>query len=67
MLLSSTLSLLLLMLLLLPMVACFFFSPLSSLFFQAELISQEKFTRQVQECMILFEESQKCMSMLVKK
>lgn len=35
--------------------------------FQVEAISQEVFTRQVHECMILFEESQRCMSMLVKK
>lgn len=35
--------------------------------FQMEKMSPEQFSRQVQECMILFEESQKCMSMLVKK
>lgn len=35
--------------------------------FGSELISQDVFTRKVQECMILFEESQKCMSMIVKK
>ena len=40
---------------------------LSRKMFGLELISQDQFTRRVQECMILFEESQKCMSMLVKK
>ncbi len=35
--------------------------------FQADLIRQDVFTRRVQECMLLFEESQRCMSMLVKK
>lgn len=35
--------------------------------FQAEAIGHDVFQRRVQECMILFEESQKCMSMLVKK
>ncbi|TRY75019.1 hypothetical protein TCAL_07034 [Tigriopus californicus] len=35
--------------------------------FHKELIPQPVFQRQVEECMILFGESQKCMSMLVKK
>ncbi len=35
--------------------------------FQSGAIGHDVFTRRVQECMILFEESQKCMSMLVKK
>ena len=35
--------------------------------FQNGAIGHDVFTRRVAECMILFEESQKCMSMLVKK
>jgi hypothetical protein len=35
--------------------------------FQSGSISHDIFTRRVHECMILFEESQRCMSMLVKK
>ena len=35
--------------------------------FQNGAMSHDVFTRRVAECMILFEESQKCMSMLVKK
>ena len=40
---------------------------LSRKMFGLDLITQDQFTRQVHECMILFEESQKCMSMIVKK
>ena len=35
--------------------------------FQDGAMSHDVFRRRVAECMILFEESQKCMSMLVKK